>query len=83
VEGVLCDVLAPHGDRRVAVRLARKVARLAAADYLIRVDRRRVTDEPFVRLPRVGPVLACRPLDASPAPELSAWALTMGDVELF
>jgi GNAT superfamily N-acetyltransferase len=83
VEGVLCDVLTPGGDEPTARRLVRQVARIAGADYLIRLDRRTVTRDRFVRLPRVGPVLACRPLTTSPAPELSEWALTMGDVELF
>ncbi len=83
VEVVLCDVLVPGGDHRVGRSLVRRVAKLAGGDYLIRVDRRPVTRDPFVRLPHVGPVLACRPLDASPAPGLAAWVLTMGDVELF
>ncbi len=83
VEGVLCDVIAPGSDRNASARLVRRVARVAGADYLIRVDRRRATTEPFVRLPRVGPVLACRRLDAAQGPELSDWRLTMGDVELF
>jgi len=83
VEGVLCDVLTPGGDQPTARRLVRQVARVAGADYLIRLDRRTVTRDRFVRLPRVGPVLACRPLSTSPAPGLPEWALTMGDVELF
>lgn len=82
VEAVLCEVIAPHRDEEAARDLTRDVARVAEADYLVRVDPRPVTRDPFVRLPRVGPVLACRPLDAEPAPVLSAWALTMGDVEL-
>jgi GNAT superfamily N-acetyltransferase len=83
VEAVLCDVFAPGGDDRIERRLVRQVARLAGADYLIRLDRRTVTRDPFVRLPGVGPVLACRTFDTSPVPELPAWSLTMGDVELF
>jgi GNAT superfamily N-acetyltransferase len=83
VEGVLCDVLVPEGDASTARHLVRRVAHLADADYLIRLDRHTVTRDGFVRLPRVGPMLACRPLDASPVPPLAAWALTMGDVELF
>jgi GNAT superfamily N-acetyltransferase len=83
VEGVVCDVLVPGGDPRAEQELLRRVRRAAAADYLLRLDRRAVTRGPFVRLPRVGPVLACRALDEAPAPDLSGWALTMGDVELF
>jgi GNAT superfamily N-acetyltransferase len=83
IEGVLCDVLVPDGDPRAGDELLRRVDLAAAADYLIRLDRKLVTRGAFVRLPRVGPVLACRTLDASVAPELPKWALTMGDVELF
>jgi GNAT superfamily N-acetyltransferase len=83
VEGVLCELLVPEGDSRAGAELLRQVDEAADADYLIRLDRNLVTRGPFVRLPRVGPVLACRPLDASPALELPGWALTMGDVELF
>ena len=83
VEGVLCDLLVPGGSSRAAAELLRKVSHAAEVDYLLRLDHRPVTRGPFVRLPRVGPVLACRPLDASPAPQLAEWSLTMGDVELF
>jgi hypothetical protein len=83
VEGVVCDVLVPGGDPGAEQELLRRVRRAAAADYLLRLDRRAVTRGPFGRLPRVGPVLACRALDEAPAPDLSGWALTMGDVELF
>ncbi len=83
VEGVLCDVIVPEADPRVTRHLIDRVRTAAAADYLIRVDPRPLTLGPFVRLPRVGPVLACRPLDDSPAPALAAWGLCMGDVELF
>jgi hypothetical protein len=84
VEAVLCDVLAPHGHDPTLRRLVRQVAGLADADYLIRLDRRAVTRDPFLRLPGAGPVLACRPLDETAAPtDRRAWALTMGDVELF
>ena len=83
VEGVVCEVLAPHGDRRAVAELLRRVRSAADADYLLRLDPRPVTRGPFVRLPRVGPVLACRTLGTASAPDLSGWALTMGDVELF
>jgi hypothetical protein len=42
-----------------------------------------VTPDRFVRMPTVGPRLMCRPLDGSPVPDVDAWSLTMGDVELF
>jgi hypothetical protein len=83
VESVLCEVLVPGGDRALARRLVRGVAKLPGADYVLRIDARRVTRDGFVRLPGEGPVLACRPLDRRPVPQLGSWALTMGDVELF
>jgi len=88
VEVVLCELLVPEGNRRVERRLLRQVAALPGADYVIRLDRRPVTRGGFVRLPGVGPVLACRSLRVSPTgessvPPAAAWALTMGDVELF
>ncbi len=83
VECVLCDVVVPQGDGRLAGRLIDKVRRAVPADYVIRLDQRSVARGPFIRVPGIGPVLACRPLDSSPAPELAAWNLTMGDVELF
>jgi GNAT superfamily N-acetyltransferase len=83
VEAVLCDVVVPEGGGRIARGLARTVARVADADYVLRIDRRVVTTDPFVQMPRIGPVLACRPLDGSAAPGLRGWSLTMGDVELF
>jgi len=82
-EAALCEVLVPGAERAAGRALTRRVARLAHADYLVRIDPHPVTRDPFVRLPRVGPVLACRPLDGSAAPDLGSWALTMGDVELF
>jgi predicted N-acetyltransferase YhbS len=85
VETVIDDVLLPDGPgvAKVEEQLIDRVATAAASDYLLRLDQRRVTRGPFVRLPRVGPVLVCRTLDGSPPPGLSAWGLTMGDVELF
>jgi GNAT superfamily N-acetyltransferase len=71
------------GSAGVRRALLRRIARETKADYLLRIDRRRVTRGPFVRLPALGPVFACRPLDGNPPPALGEWALTMGDVELF
>jgi GNAT superfamily N-acetyltransferase len=96
VEAVVCDVLLPDaptgpagangtdGAGAPAGRgLLHRIARETDADYLLRIDRKRVTRGPFVRLPGLGPVFACRPLDGDRPPALGEWALTMGDVELF
>jgi GNAT superfamily N-acetyltransferase len=77
-EAVLCEVLAPDGDRGEGRRLARDVARVAGADYLVRVAGSR---DACMRVPRAGPILTWRPLRAS-TPGWR-WDLTLGDVELF
>src|SRR5260370_7509637 len=82
IEGVICELLAPGGDRAVARALLRRVVRLAQPDYLIRLGAGWITRDGFAHLPRMGPVLACRPLAGTSTPPLKDWALTMGDVEL-
>jgi GNAT superfamily N-acetyltransferase len=93
VEAVLCDLFVPSRDSAAARALVRAVARGTAADYVIQIAGG-VTPRGFVRLPRTGPVLACRTLDGPDGPDgldgpdgpvppaLGEWALTMGDVEL-
>ena len=83
MEGVLCDVVTRGGDEATRRRLVQRVTTLVDADYLIRLDRRAVTTDAFVRIPRMGPTLACRGLTTDLVPEMSDWELTMGDVELF
>ncbi len=82
VEGVVAEVVVPEGDRRVARTLLSRLARARDVDYLVRIQEPRVTRDAFVRLPQVGPVLVCRSLADVRVPDLSGWALGMGDVEL-
>ena len=84
VEGVLCDVIVPDG-RPAPHPPADRTGAVGGGGRLPDPGRPRapLALGPFVRLPKVGPVLACRPLDDSPAPTLAAWGLSMGDVELF
>ena len=85
VEAVVGDVLVPADSKAGERRLVRKIA-AANADYLLRLGSTAtggaIPRGGFFRLPRTGPILTCRPLDDAPAPPLSDWALTMGDVEL-
>jgi GNAT superfamily N-acetyltransferase len=87
VEAVLCDVVVPNPGgseaRRVRRHLARRVARLSGADYVLRIDGRPITADPFVRAPRIGPVLTSRSLTGWVLPRLRRWYVTMGDIELF
>ena len=84
------DLFAPPDDPGVASALVRALGRGTDAEHVIRIPDG-VTRKGFVRLPRTGPVLACRALDGPDGPDgpdgwvppaLGGWALTMGDVEL-
>ena len=87
LEAVLCDLVVPNPHeaeaRRLGRHLTRQVARLSGADYLLRIDGRPVTTDPFVRVPRIGPVLTSRALTKWRPPRLGRWDITMGDIELF
>lgn len=82
-EAALCDVVVPGSDSAAASALVRQVARCCDADYVIRVGRRPLDRNGFVRLPGQGPILTWRPVTSSgPPPELAQWELQLGDVEL-
>ena len=87
LEAVLCDIVVPnpHEPRagRQRLRLGRRVARLSGADYVLRIDGRPITRDPFVRVPGIGPVLTFRALTGGIPPPLGRWRLNMGDIELF
>jgi GNAT superfamily N-acetyltransferase len=83
LEAVLCEVLAPEGDVRVARSLVRAVAREAGADYMLRIGGGVVDRGGFVRLPGQGPVLTRRAAAGEAPGAPGAWHLTLGDVELF
>jgi GNAT superfamily N-acetyltransferase len=82
IEATVCDVLVPEGAKGTEHRLMKEIARLTNADYLLRIDRRRVI-RGFVRLPKNGPILTARSIDGRKIPELDDLSLSMGDVELF
>jgi GNAT superfamily N-acetyltransferase len=83
IEAVIGDVLTPAEHPEHARTLARAAAARAGADYLLRIDGRAFTGEPFLRVPRVGPVLTCRPLSDWTPSSLRHWNVQMGDIELF
>jgi GNAT superfamily N-acetyltransferase len=78
VESSVVEELVP--DWRTGARLIRRMLRETGADYAIGL--RTGPSAGLLPLPGQGPLLTTRPLAASP-PSPSAWALTMGDVELF
>jgi GNAT superfamily N-acetyltransferase len=83
IEAVVCDVLTPEKDPTLACCMIKNIAESSGADYLIFMRRSLVSRGPSVRLPRTGPILTCRRLDGGRTPDLRAWDLTMGDIELF
>jgi len=82
IEATVCDVLVPEDASGVEHQLMRAIARLTQADYVLRIDRRRLM-RGFVPLPRIGPVLTGRSIDGRKIPTLDDLSLSMGDVELF
>jgi hypothetical protein len=66
IEAVLCDQFVP--DAATGDALVRSLARGTQADYVMRIPDG-VTGRRFVRLPRTGPVLACRVLDVREDPD--------------
>jgi hypothetical protein len=82
-EVVLDEVLVSEGDVRLATTMVRSLVTSVDADYIIRVDRRAVSANGFVRLPGQGPILTWRGVCDAHMPALADWDLTMGDVELF
>jgi hypothetical protein len=82
VEAVVAETLVPEDDAARGRALVAELAHSRTADYLIRLDRRRVTSDGFVCIPRLGPVLVGRSLTGESLPDQRGWAFGMGDVEL-
>jgi hypothetical protein len=62
--------------------LMHQIAELTNADYLLRVDRRRIM-RGFFRVPKNGPILTGRSIDGRKVPSLDDLSFSMGDLELF
>jgi GNAT superfamily N-acetyltransferase len=81
VECVVGHVLArDDGARR---RLLAGVARSTRADQVLHLTDRACLRARYVPLPGVGPILTWRAVTDDAMPDLEAWDLGMGDVELF
>jgi GNAT superfamily N-acetyltransferase len=78
LEAAVIEQLVP--DWRTGAKLVGRMLKETGADYAIGL--RTGPAAGLVPLPGQGPLLTTRPLAASP-PSPSAWALTLGDVELF
>lgn len=82
-EVLVGEVLAAEADTRIRRRLLGQVLRCSGADHAVCAarDARRVGS--YLPLPRQGPRLTWRGLTPSATcPPLSAWRLSLGDVEL-
>ncbi|MEO6468370.1 MAG: GNAT family N-acetyltransferase [Acidimicrobiia bacterium] len=80
-EAALVALLTPAGDRKAAAGLVKELVRVADADYVLGLGGPPVWPGGMVRLPRIGPMLTCRPIGDGVAP--TRWNLTLGDIELF
>ena len=78
VEAAVVEQLVP--DWRTGAALLRRLLKESEADYAIGL--RTGPSAGLLPLPGQGPLLTTRPLAASP-PSPGAWALTLGDIELF
>ncbi|MET0728085.1 MAG: GNAT family N-acetyltransferase [Acidimicrobiales bacterium] len=86
LECAVVEVLVPGGDRRASQRLARRALKVSGADHAIALAPEAAGGRwsGFVRTDRLGPVLTWRSAtEPGPAPALSGWALSLGDIELF
>jgi GNAT superfamily N-acetyltransferase len=80
LEAAVIEELVPNPV--AGARLVARVLRETGADYAIGLRTGPSAGLLPVPVRGMGPLLTTRPLAASP-PEASAWALTLGDVELF
>lgn len=83
VEGMVCDVLVPGGDKRSIRRAQGRVAATPGLDYVLGLARQSSLRAGFVPLLGQGPTLFSRPLASPEVPDLAGWDLSLGDVELF
>lgn len=82
-EAVLCEVLVPHDEPRVTRRLVRRLTASVDADYILGIRTTAWGKDGLWTMPGQGPVLTARTLTDAAIPDRDAWALTLGDVELF
>jgi hypothetical protein len=91
IECTVAEVITEFGDRATPRRLLRQVAHESGADHLTcsfprgTLSAAAARRTGFLRAP-VGVTLVVNPLGHEPVPdpfELSSWALSVGDVEVF
>jgi GNAT superfamily N-acetyltransferase len=83
MEAGINDVLVPGGEPAVARRLQARVLAESRADYLLRVALDPTSAPLTLPLPGQGPALFWRSVVSDTQPDLAAWELTLGDVEMF
>lgn len=80
VEAAVCDVIAPGGDEGIARRLLRDIVRRSGADYAVRLAGHGPRAG-WLTVPGQGPTFVWRHVNDTEPP--AAWALALGDIELF
>jgi predicted N-acetyltransferase YhbS len=81
-EAALCEVIAAHDDVGIGRELVQRVVRSADADYLLNL-RGAVPSRGLLPLPGQGPTLTWRQVATDQDDPPRAWALGLGDIELF
>ncbi|MDQ3932985.1 MAG: hypothetical protein M3252_09140, partial [Actinomycetota bacterium] len=90
-ETTIAELVVPHDEQREAGLLLRGITRAAAVDHVAcsfpagSSSRRASRRGGFVPAP-FGPTLVVNPLSGEPDPDptrLTAWALSLGDLEVF
>jgi GNAT superfamily N-acetyltransferase len=82
LEAAVCERIVPDGAARVADRLVRQVLRETGADHAVEIGPPRPA-RGVLPIPGQGPTLVWREVTDAEMPPADAWALGLGDIELF
>jgi hypothetical protein len=80
VEGTVCELVVPSGERRAFGELLDQVE---GADYLLVAGRLSPRQGGLLPLPHQGPQVTWRAVNQTEPPTLAGWNLTLADLELF
>lgn len=81
-EATIVELLVPGGEVGAAGRLARRVLRVSGADFAVCGSGVRPARSGFLPLRSLAPIITWRPLADPLRPDLGAWPIALGDVEL-
>jgi hypothetical protein len=84
IEAVLCDLLVAPDDHSTRREIIHTITRSAGASYVVCLTPAALgPHRGFLPVPGAGPTLTSRAVCRPAVATRDAWALTMGDVELF